>query len=130
MGYKDPDTLERLYWSEGLSTNEIGDRFGVSGGAVTYWMKKNNIDRRKPNHKKPVWFGLDRVRDFWYECWKHNMTEGTKKVWLHRLLAVSEYGYDEVCRNDVHHKNEITWDNRPENIELMEHAEHRSHHTK
>jgi hypothetical protein len=29
---------------------------------------------------------------------------------------------------DVHHKNHIPWDNRPENLEIIGHAEHTARH--
>jgi len=29
---------------------------------------------------------------------------------------------------NVHHKNDIPWDNRPDNLEVMKHGEHRSLH--
>jgi len=48
----------------------------------------------------------------------------------HRLLAVAEYGLDEIAGKDIHHKNNIPWDNRPENIKPMSPSEHRSHHAK
>jgi transposase len=51
-----------------------------------------------------------------------------KGVLVHRLLAVSEYGYEEVCDNVVHHKNGVKWDNRPSNIEVMSRSDHTKHH--
>lgn len=47
---------------------------------------------------------------------------------VHRLLAVSEYGLDAVVGKEVHHENGIPWDNRPENISLVDSAEHRRIH--
>jgi len=51
-----------------------------------------------------------------------------KGVLVHRLLAVSEYGYEKVCNNVVHHKNEVKWDNRPDNIEVMSRTVHAKLH--
>lgn len=56
----------------------------------------------------------------------HNSEKTYLKV--SRLLAISEYGFDEVCGKVVHHKNGIPWDDRPSNIELMTQSEHMSHH--
>jgi len=120
--------LRSEYHGSERSLEDIASELEENPKAIRKMMDDYGVETRKPNHKKPVWFGMDRSRDFWYECWKHNMTEGTKKVWLHRLLAVAEHGFDEVAGNDIHHKNELTWDNRPENLEVMGHGEHRSHH--
>jgi len=53
---------------------------------------------------------------------------GKQYVRIHRLLAVATYGYDEVVGKEVHHKNEIKWDNRPENIVPVTSEEHRRMH--
>ncbi|NWM54968.1 hypothetical protein GY652_27320, partial [Escherichia coli] len=34
------------------------------------------------------------------------------------------HGYDAVAGKQVHHKNEIPWDNRPENLEPLSDEEH------
>ena len=47
---------------------------------------------------------------------------------VHRLLAVSEWGLDAIRGREVHHKNEIPWDNRPENLELVTREEHGEKH--
>jgi len=62
-----------------------------------------------------------------YEAWSH--VAGDKhSVFVHRLLAVAEYGFDAVVGKEVHHKNSIRWDNRPGNIELLSKAEHTKRH--
>jgi len=48
----------------------------------------------------------------------------------HRLLAVAKYGISAVEGMDVHHKNGIRWDNRPENIELLTRSEHARIHNR
>jgi len=40
------DVLERLYWDEGKSAEEIGRIFGVRGSVVQEWMKKYGIPLR------------------------------------------------------------------------------------
>jgi hypothetical protein len=78
-----------------------------------------------------------------YERWRstehrpHTPTDGREDVYLshHRLLAIVEcYPLDEpiesvledLAGKDVHHRNGIKWDNRPGNIEPVEHARHAS----
>jgi len=59
-----------------------------------------------------------------YELWSHDWKGSGRTFAVHRLLAVSEFGFDEVCGNVVHHKNGIKYDNRPGNIEVMTESEH------
>jgi hypothetical protein len=47
---------------------------------------------------------------------------------VHRLLAVAEYGFEAVLGKEVHHENGVPWDNRPDNISLVDPAEHRQIH--
>jgi hypothetical protein len=64
-------------------------------------------------------------------CYKNGYEQfaaNNETVLHHRLLAIVEYGFDEVMDNCVHHKNEIKWDNRVENISLMSRDEHQSYH--
>jgi len=46
------------------------------------------------------------------------------QVYIHRLLAIAEHGFDAVKDMDVHHINDIPWDNRPCNVQPLSHAEH------
>lgn len=70
-----------------------------------------------------------------YEVWYTNKkTDGTRDVPVHQLLAINK-GNDPnkvFSGNDyqVHHKNEIPWDNRPENIELLSHEDHAREHAR
>jgi len=63
-----------------------------------------------------------------YNVVKTNIDGENIYLSLHRLLAVSEFGIDKVKDIDVHHKNNIPWDNRPSNLELMSRSEHMKHH--
>jgi transposase len=40
--YKDEETLRRLYYDEGLTLAEVGERLGCSDRTVSYWMEKYN----------------------------------------------------------------------------------------
>lgn len=64
-----------------------------------------------------------------YESWRANYNNGDVDYFkVHRLLAIAEYGSDAVAGKHVHHKNGIPWDNRPENIEVLEEREHLQQH--
>ena len=123
--YRDEETLRELYWDEGMTLKEIADKFDTGNTTINTWMKKNGIDRRTAAQDKPVHYRTD---DSGYEKWRHD-TNGTQyNLAVHRLVMVAEEGFDAVEGMHVHHKNEIPWDNRPSNLELMEMKEHMSHH--
>jgi len=51
-------------------------------------------------------------------------------VYEHRLVAEKKIGRRLILGEEVHHKNKIRWDNRPENLEVMEGLKHQSFHLK
>lgn len=53
-----------------------------------------------------------------------------ESVPVHRLIMVAEHGYDSVVHRDVHHKNNITIDNRPSNLELITPSQHTTLHNR
>jgi len=42
----DKETLEQLYWKHGLTTGQIGQRYGASSSNVVELMRKYGIERR------------------------------------------------------------------------------------
>lgn len=137
--YRDPDLLRRLYWEEEMDTRDLADEFGCSGSTVRNWMERHDIPRRTamewellndPNGHEPLYTDR-RGRVGWWG------TDG--RVFVHRLLAVALYGYDEVCDMQVHHGVEsgnlpavqCSWANWPGNLELVSGETHLAkHHTK
>jgi hypothetical protein len=65
-----------------------------------------------------------------YEQLTVNIDGKAHSVLHHRLLAVAKYGYDAVIGKDVHHTNSMKLDNRLENIEVLDHADHTALHNK
>jgi len=129
--YKDADWLREQYVDEYKSTYDMADECGVAPVTIRKYMDRHSIERRsrgtKP--KKKASFGMSTLG---YERWVgYSSNDGSEqeRLYHHRLLAVAEYGFDAVCGMDVHHRNGIPWDNRPENIELMTRAEHTKHHS-
>lgn len=43
--YQDPDTLYELYYEQGLSQQEIADRFGVGDSTISNWIRKHDIPK-------------------------------------------------------------------------------------
>lgn len=51
------------------------------------------------------------------------ITDDENPVPIHELVAIAEYGIESVTNNDIYHLNMTSWDNRPENICLVENAD-------
>lgn len=122
--YRDADLLEKLYWEEDMSQLDIADELDCSVGTVSEWMNKLNIEAQKPTYERPPNFCSPNG----YERWQTRIGGEIKHVKVHRLLAVAEFGQDAIKGKDVHHKNRITWDNRPKNIEVKDPKEHKRDH--
>lgn len=115
--WQDEETLRRFHQRYGMSGRQIADVLGCSAATVPRWLNRYNIFT-------PV--SLSTTPDKGYEKCRN----GDDTVYVHRLLAVAEYGFDAVCDNIVHHKNGIPWDNRRENIEVMPQPKHHGEHKK
>lgn len=63
-----------------------------------------------------------------YEYVTEDGSTQEQPVYIHRLVAVAEYGIDAVKDMDVHHKVPIQWLNVPDNLEPVDPIEHRTSH--
>lgn len=76
--------------------------------------------------------GYERWRS--YEFRPHTSRQGKEDVYVyhHRLLSLLDFPLSmpiedclrEMSGSDVHHENGIKWDNRLDNLELLDHREH------
>jgi len=127
--YRDKELLEKLYWDEGLSTIAIADKLDCSKETVQRWMGRFGIDTRQSFHDKN---GCFFTTEDGYEIFALTEDYETTNISIHRLTAIAE---GELSPNrirdksiNIHHKNGIPWDNRPENIEVLTVAEHAKEH--
>lgn len=119
------DDLERLYYEEGLTLQQIGDRVGVSDVTVMRWMDEYDLDRRSSAEYKRVDYASFGLNNRGYERWQSSTgASGSDHVLVHRLAAVAWYGWDAVVDNDVHHENGVRWDNREDNLRPISPEEH------
>lgn len=132
--FYDKELLERLYWDEGLSQRQIAERFGETQVAVSDVMIELGVNTR--GFAEGGWVAKRVNRAYFrtnrdgYEIAGSRCGDETFRVSIHRLVAVAEYGFEEVSKGVVHHRNEIPWDNRPSNLEVMSDREHKRHHAK
>lgn len=125
--WQDPEVLERLYWGEGMSLEEVADRLGCHFTTVNKWLNRHDIPKRTANQDKPPSLTHISSGDRYYEGFAVRDPDGSQvRVYHHRLLAVAEYGFDGVADKHIHHRNNIPWDNRPSNIEPLSPSSHQS----
>jgi len=132
----DPEMLETLYWQEGLSMWRIAQRLDCSETAVRNAMIRFGIDRRDSayngNQQKPEENKVHiRSMKSGYERIEHSYKGERFQLYHHQLIAVAN-GVDPnkvfSQKYHTHHKNEVKWDNRPQNLEVMTASEHMKHH--
>lgn len=123
--YTDKNTLYELYVENLQSGVELGERFGVTPTTIYYHLRKNGIAvRTMKEHRR-----LCEQLSFWTDMDGYDITstqlDGKMNcVKLHRLLAVAEYGFEVVSGKDIHHINDVPWDNRPDNLLPVTKSEH------
>jgi len=122
--YKNEDWLHEQYVERGLTQSEIADKAGCSQHTISRWLRRYNINTRDfgdyQNHTTV------RINDKGYYVARCQAGDTDDRFYIHRLVAVAEYGFDEVFKMDVHHKNGCKIDNRRSNIELFDSGEHMS----
>jgi predicted transcriptional regulator len=126
MAYDRPDkaVLEGMYQNKKLTLNEIAEELGVSPSTIQNWMGDYGIDRRDASEaaklhsrKKPAHY---RTHPNGYETWQTSIDGETEIMLVHRLLAIAEYGVEDVKESIVHHDKNIPWLNTPENLEVID----------
>jgi len=125
------EKLRELFVRKWWTQEECAEYFDCHSVTIERRLKKYGINR----YHRCAKMGTipprnDGLGSGGYEVWRVrtnslNKEEAErKKIRVHRLLMVSEHGFEAVKNMDVHHKS-ITFDNRPEALELLSHSEHR-----
>lgn len=114
------DLVEELYVERRWSGERIAEETGVSFNTVYDWLDRYGFERH---------YGKPRTSDSTATGGYEIIHGDGSSIPVHRLVAVAEYGIDAVKGMHVHHKNNIPWDNRPENLQLLTPAEHTRLHS-
>ena len=126
--WKSPEVLRRLCYEEKLGPKAIAERIGCSPNTVVYWTDKFGIERPTLSVDASLNPASYSITNRGYAEWQAMTADGVRSIFVHRLLAISEHGSEAIKNKVVHHKNEIPWDNRPSNLEVMTQSEHATYH--
>ncbi len=124
--------LKVEYQKKERTAPDIADELGCSDSAVLCAVEKAGIPKHSQGiSKKTIHPSFDYRRGY-MRATSHNYDDGvqtgTDTIRVHRLVAVAEYGLNEIDGKHVHHKNGIPWDNRPGNLEPLTPSEHHRLH--
>lgn len=102
---------------------ELGELWDVSASTISKWIRRFDIRTGGRGAGNPYQVPIDVKVDGYVRVQERSFGEENQFM-LHRLIAVAEFGFDEVLNKEVHHKNGVPWDNRPSNLELLTTSEH------
>jgi DNA-directed RNA polymerase specialized sigma24 family protein len=126
--WRDKELVNRLYHEEQMSGPEIAEELGCSVGPI--YERIENTRSRSEAHRIWTWKLPLNVRTDkdGYERFQTKVYGEHQTFSHHRLLAVAEHGFNAVSDNVVHHENGIPWDNRPDNLTVMDQSNHVREH--
>lgn len=117
--------LVEKYVKNGLKQSEIAELADCSQHHISVKLREHGIETNSIGDYQTMYHGFDTKG---YERVRHKHKGESFLCYIHRLLAVAVYGFDEVAGNDVHHKNNHKIDNRHENVKPMSCSNHMTHH--
>jgi len=122
----DEEWMVESYLEDWNSVVEISEEIGCHPKRVRLALERFDIELRTHSDRPAIYI----TGSGGHPKWLCGGSEELNSIPVHRLLAICEYGFEEVQGMHVHHKNGVKWDNRPDNIEVMTPSEHAREHAK
>ena len=107
------DELKRLFLEERMTYDELAENFDCGRSTVGRHLRDMGISEAN----RPARFRTDPKG---YEV----LASSTDQIYHHRLLMVALTGLTDLSDYHIHHINGLKWDNRPENIEIVDRESH------
>jgi len=134
--WRDEETLREEYVHKQRPSTELAEEWGCTHSTVTRWLRKYGLSKygQLPKftlgpRKAEERLDGSRHSTATYEYLETHSADGSvSRTRHHRLLAVAEWGLNAIRGKEVHHQNNIPWDNRLNNLELLTPEEHAQEH--
>jgi len=128
----DKEELERMYWQEGLSSNQMANILGVTGSAIRIAMARLGIKTRTLSEalrgeRCYAWKGgRNKTSTGYIEIYKPDHHRANKRGYVYEHILVWEKHNGRKLRKGeiVHHLNGIKTDNNPLNLLAMKKSTH------
>lgn len=121
--WTDREKMMELYWGERMSQEEIAEHVGCEQSTLSTWFDRLDIPTRYLEKKHGSLSTTE--RGYVYFAGVSDI------VWMHKLAAIAGGANPEKVFSEdynIHHINDVQWDNRPENVECLTVAEHTERH--
>ena len=115
-----------------MTQSEMADQLDCPVPTLSYWFNKHDIKTRGPKYYQrlqPAYHTFDDTTG--YEKWRTSVCGERETVMVHHLVLVAEGEEPSKVfsdKYDTHHKNGFVFDNRPENLELIDKESHGRKH--
>lgn len=124
--HEDPEWLEKQYWENGLTIDEIARKATVATAKIIDNMDEFGIERRNPGRNLPNRYPSPWTNRCGHRRYQNRHRGDAFKIMLHRLHATLLVdNINELEGVEIHHKNGCPFDNRLENYDLITPKEHR-----
>lgn len=115
------EILEKLYLKNGLTTMDLGKRFGFSPRTILDWLKKYGIlirtnSERNSKNKNPAWRGGISRRGYIFSQFNKELKEQIRKRDNYRCQECSIHQNELKKRLGVHHIDFNKKNNHPNNL--------------
>ena len=131
--WQNEDVLYEMYVEKSMGAPKIANELETRTDTIYRWLEKHGIETRDKKHPETGGISPRSASGDDISGGYVRFRDSDSSVFIHQLLAVAA-GEDphkvfSEGEHHIHHKNDIPWDNRPENIELVSRKSHVAHHS-